>query len=318
VLFSLVFVGGQLISDIKTFGTAVSSAALTWDEQVLFTYNTSNPAAITHWWLTGAPNIGNAIIRFYIDGDTTATIELRLDMAAGIGFFDNSAPWGNSLIGKGAHTGGVFNNIRIPFYKNIKITLQQPRTSNQGVFWFIVRGAVNMPIKIGDLFLPAGARLRVLQINNTFAPLDKIDVIDYSVGPGALLMWTLQVASGSWNFLEGCVRCYIDNGPKMLLSSGTEDYFDSAFYFDAGPYTLPVSGLTHKGQDGNAPFAIEVSAYRFHIMDPIAWKSNFKLVWRNGDTVDPKNGQKCIDDNGNVVGNPTTSMVNTYAWVYLW
>jgi len=303
---------------IKTFGTAISSAPLTWNEQNLFNYTASNPAAITHWWFTGGPDVDNVILRFYIDGESTASIQLSIDMAVGIGFDDDTAPWGNALIGKGARTGGVYNNIRIPFQRQIRITCQQPTYEPQGGFYFIVRGAENIPIYIGDLVVPSTARLQVLKIVNvTYNPLDLVNVVTYAGGPGALLMWTLSVASGNLNFLEGCVRAYIDGGAKMLLSSGTEDYFDSAYYFDGGRFTFQVSGLTHDAS-ANGPFGTTLSAYRFHTQDPIVWQNTFQLVWRNGDTVNPQNGQKCIDDNGNTVGNPTKSIVNTYAWVYTW
>jgi len=136
--------------------------------------------------------------------------------------------------------------------------------------------------------------------------------VDVSGKGGLLLLTTLSVASGNLNFLEGCVRCFIDGGPQMLLSSGTEDYFDSAFYFNAGGYQLPNAGLTHLITGPPT----QVTAYRFHILDPIVWKTSFKLVWRNGDTVEPSNGQKCINDNGTIAGSPTNSNVTSYPWVY--
>eukprot|EP01087_Luapelamoeba_hula_P022529 TRINITY_DN8097_c0_g1_i1.p1 TRINITY_DN8097_c0_g1~~TRINITY_DN8097_c0_g1_i1.p1 ORF type:complete len:334 (+),score=55.44 TRINITY_DN8097_c0_g1_i1:114-1115(+) len=306
-------------SQVRTFGTSISSAALTHNEQELFSYNVvgNNGAAITHWWLTGAPTVDNLRMRFYVDGETIPSIDIPLDFAVGIGFDDEAAPWGTDLIGKGATTGGVFNNIRIPFFKSIRITCQQPTSNPTGVFWWIVRGAEGvLPITVGNVELPPTAKLSVMAIRNvTYNPLAIIDVASVSNKGGALLMWTLSVASGTLNFLEGCVRCFIDNGPKMLLSSGTEDYFDSAFYFNAGTYRMPVSGLTHIKLNPGA-FGTTLSAYRFHTTDPVVWQSKFVLQWRNGDTIDPKNGQKCIDDSGTVVGRPTVSMVNSYVWLY--
>eukprot|EP01087_Luapelamoeba_hula_P003995 TRINITY_DN13963_c0_g1_i1.p1 TRINITY_DN13963_c0_g1~~TRINITY_DN13963_c0_g1_i1.p1 ORF type:complete len:350 (+),score=48.67 TRINITY_DN13963_c0_g1_i1:253-1302(+) len=306
-------------AQVRTFGTAISSAPLTHNEQELFLYNVvgENGAAITHWWFTGGPEVNNVRMRFYIDGETTASIDIPLDYAAGIGFDDQTAPWGTEMIGKGATSGGVFNNIRIPFFKTIRITCQQPTSDPTGTFWWIVRGAEGvLPITIGNVELPATAKLSVMAIRNvTYSPLDIIDVATVTKNGGALAMWTLSVASGTINFIEGCVRCYIDKGPKMLLSSGTEDYFDSAFTFNAGPFRLPVSGCTHIKQ-GSGPFGNTMSAYRFHNTDPIIWHSDFVLQWRNGDTLDPKNGQKCIDDSGTSVGRPAASMVNSFVWLY--
>jgi len=69
--------------------------------------------------------------------------------------------------------------------------------------------------------------------------------------------------------------------PGTLLSTGMEDYFDSAFGFDTGRFHGPVSGCTHRkgGMPPNLAHsgdpdcftsgsAMEVSAYRFHEEDP--------------------------------------------------
>jgi hypothetical protein len=47
--------------------------------------------------------------------------------------------------------------------------------------------------------------------------------------------------------------------PGTLMSTGTEDYFDSGWYFDAGEFRLPVSGFTHLDNSNNE---IKWSAYR--------------------------------------------------------
>lgn len=102
--------------------------------------------------------------------------------------------------------------------------------------------------------------------------------------------------------------------PGTILSTGTEDYFDSAWYFNAGEFHLPVAGFTHLETTGG----IKWSAYRFHEMDPLIFNNGFKLVWRNGDTVDPS-GIKCMmETGGGIVGTPTASNVTSYAWVYTW
>ena len=103
-------------------------------------------------------------------------------------------------------------------------------------------------------------------------------------------------------------------------------------YFDAGQFYFPVSGFTHLDQSSG----ITWSAYRcapirivavtshlhsdsFHEMDPLMFNAGFKLVWRNGDTVDPATGLKCFTEvGGNVAGNPTASNVLSYSWVYTW
>lgn len=102
----------------------------------------------------------------------------------------------------------------------------------------------------------------------------------------------------------------------LLISTGTEDYFISAYYFNAGQFRLPNSGYTHFK---SANSTVELSAYRFHTADPLVFTNGAKLTWRNGDATDPATGLKClIETGGNVVGSPTAANVLAYAWVYTW
>lgn len=131
-------------------------------------------------------------------------------------------------------------------------------------------------------------------------------------------MHTLYVKSTNLNFLEGCYHQYTPYNqgfPGTVLSTGTEDYFDSGWYFNAGGFRLPVAGMTHLVADSTKAI---VSAYRFHDEDPLPFEDGFKFVWRNGDTVDPA-GRKCfMQTGGAVVGSPGVSNLTSYAWVYVW
>ena len=119
--------------------------------------------------------------------------------------------------------------------------------------------------------------------------------------------------------MEGCFHLYDDqhsDWPGMLMSTGMEDYFDSAFYFNGGDFHAPVSGSTHQVQTGNRT---EWSGYRFHEMDPIVFSDGIRFQWRNGDVTDPATGLKCtLKAGGKVCGNPQPSEFKSYAWVYTW
>ena len=90
----------------------------------------------------------------------------------------------------------------------------------------------------------------------------------------------------------------------------------SAYYFNAGPFHGPNSGLTHINASKSP---VTLSAYRFHIADPLVFSDGFKLVWRNGDATDPATGLKCtIETGGNINGSPQVANVTTYTWTYVW
>lgn len=78
--------------------------------------------------------------------------------------------------------------------------------------------------------------------------------------------------SSPMNFLEGDFRGVID-GSLAIRGTGTEDYFDSAFYFEAGPFGFPFAQAW--GIDASAG---HVSACRWHILgDAIDYKKSFDL-----------------------------------------
>lgn len=210
---------------------------------------------------------------------------------------------------------------RIPFERSIRITGKLPAgTSGSKVIWVIVRGTENLVTSFQGFQLPPTARLLLQKIENQkYNPLSWVSIASVPSGQGLLLSHTLAIASGNLNFLEGCYHAYTPYNqtfPGLIVSTGTEDYFDSAFYFNAGQFHFEVSGYTHFKQLSQT--SLEWSAYRMHDLDPIFFNNGFRFEWRNGDVVDDR-GFKCIvDQGGHVVGSPTESTVSSYAWVYVW
>jgi len=277
---------------------------------------------VTHFWTT-APNPGldNTLFRYYIDGETTASIQFYPSMACGVGSNDVTAPWGTRWFGKGAADGAWFNNFRIPFQQRIRVTVQNTMGVQVDGFYLIVRGQLLKPsdsIVIGNIPIPSTARMNLQIFNQTVPPLAWVPIASVPSGSGLFFMHTISVAAADLNFLEGCYHQYApfnQSFPGTLLSTGTEDYFDSAWYFNAGQFRMEVSGFTHMNSTSKV---ITWSAYRFHEMDPLPFDSGFQLVWRNGDMLD-KSGLKCmVQENGAVVGTPSAAAVLVYAWVYTW
>ena len=165
-----------------------------------------------------------------------------------------------------------------------------------------------------------------MRTNTTLAPLEFVDLAsadrcgEKGWRDGMVFMTSMAVASSkNFNFMEGCFHYYDEQRaafPGMLLSTGMEDFFDSAFYFDAGAFHLPVSGNTHMTNDDDS---YQWSGYRFFEMDPIVFSDGFRFQWRNGDVTDPATGLKCtLDQGGATCGDPQPSHVEAYTWVYMW
>jgi hypothetical protein len=301
-----------------TFGTALAGFGLPVSETWVFSWFVApgDFGVMQHFWTTAPnPTENDVIIRYYVDGEKNASIAFQPSLACGVGFGDTQAPWGTKWFGKGAADGGYFWNFRVPFQKSIIVTAEHTVKPNGG-FYMIVRGSTNSQIVIGDYRVPTTAKLLQFTNNAAFNALDFVPIAALSSGAGIFFMHTIAVRSGNMNFLEGCYHLMYpgQDFPGTLLSSGTEDYFDSGWYFNAGQFHLPVSGFTHL----NTSDGVSWSAYRFHEMDPIVFTNGFQMLWRNGDMLDPA-GIKClIKDGGRIVGTPTVSEVQTYAWVYTW
>lgn len=310
----------------QTIGTGMSQAKLTQEETLLYEHNsTADTAYLNHFWTAGSPGVDYATFRYYVDGEQTPSIVFIPSLACGVGFDDQTAPWGTRWLGKGANATGWFHNIQVPF-KSLRITFQKRSGDKNGVIWTIVRGIENAPLRVGALELPTAARLQLQVTERTLRPLEFVDVARVPAPKsGVVFLHSMAVASGNWNFMEGCYHLFAPAAsapwPGQLLSTGMEDYYDSAFYFNGGNFHAPVSGSTHKrrrtAKEGGGT---EWSGYRVHEMDPLAFSGGGAIMrWRNGDVTDEATGLKCtLETGGKTVGEPTSSNVSAYAWVYVW
>lgn len=179
-----------------------------------------------------------------------------------------------------------------------------------------------MPLSVGAFQIPISSRLRVYKQDKTLAPLEFVTLANTTNKSGMLFLVTFDVQSETPTFMEGCVRANIDNSNEtMFLSSGTEDFFLSAFYFDRGEYHGFHSGLTFLASKPST----QIIAYKFFIDDPVLFRKSFRLIWRNFEEIGGENGcpgQFPANKNGEGsplrVGKPAKARIQSYAWVYEW
>jgi len=243
--------------------------------------------------------------------------------AALVGNNDPSAPWDNEFFGKNSKFGGWHMNLLIPFSKSIRVTLQLPPEFTNTRAFAMVRGVENMPLKVGSVPLPMSARLRTyLKTSVNLPVLELHEMADIKNGNGRLLGTMIDISTadnGTLNSLEGCWHAYFPGTqyaewPGLLLGTGAEDYPESAYYFNAGPYRGPTSGLTVMAPNQHG--ISRISFYKLHHRDPIFFSNGFRFEWRNGDVTDPKTGEKCITIAGTTIGKPGISNVTTIVYIY--
>ena len=310
--------GAAAAQSWRTIGTGLSQAKLTATESLLFEHNASagSLAVLNHFWAAGSDGVDNTTFRYYIDGEAVPSVVFTPALACGVGFGDQAAPWGSKWLGKGAKSTGWFHNIQVPFQR-IRITYQKHAADADGRIWMILRGLEGVSVRVGPLELPTTARLQLQVTQKTLQPLEFIDIASVAApASGVIFLHSMAVSSGNYNFMEGCYHLFTPNDaawPGQLLSTGMEDYYDSAFYFNGGPFHNPVAGSTHMANGR------QWSGYRVHEMDPLAFHGGVRMRWRNGDVTDPSTGLKCtLASGGTTVGAPTASNVTAYAWVYVW
>jgi hypothetical protein len=298
---------------MRTFGNALKSFPVAArHEQLLFNFSSApvNPAphVITEQWysLFGGehpydPNI-DARIRIYIDDEVSPSLDFQLFFAHTVGVqncvddvcSDPRVPWSSQEVQHMAHAGALKNRYRIPFTHSIRITATLP---SAGIIYYYCRGMTHLPVTVGDLQLPDNARLRLHKNwNVSLAPLAQLDLVPPRRNSSGLLYATIWSAESEFiGFMEGCVRATPDAQPTIFLSSGTEDYFESANFFNAGhpvdatPGAFPWPNKTMQDRNnvftsagaasapesgvgylhGTNPTNYSMSAYKFHISDPI-------------------------------------------------
>eukprot|EP01013_Petalomonas_cantuscygni_P004821 TRINITY_DN1525_c0_g1_i1.p1 TRINITY_DN1525_c0_g1~~TRINITY_DN1525_c0_g1_i1.p1 ORF type:complete len:464 (-),score=59.83 TRINITY_DN1525_c0_g1_i1:458-1789(-) len=325
-----------LSSKVRSFGYSIKEGQLPTSIPVLiFEHNCSAPPcvitqlhfpdAIGHDWAVVSVNV-------YVDGDadahrkaslvssasTTTSLSFTLSDLAALNPISQTpsdgSPFGTPLFGKTASVGGIYSTIRIPFSTSIRITMAAPAARGSRLFWSIVRGVEATPTILGDYTLPAGARLRHSVINPThFAPLEFVNMLDVPSGhDAAVVRVSVAGSSSTFHFLEACMRMMDTaqgttrpanlTGAATYLSSGAEDYFLSAYYFDEGMFQTSQSGLTSfvrpssrrpehatpsRATGGVAMDAdpYVMSAYKVHDRDPLFFRDGGSLVFRVGETV---------------------------------
>ena len=109
-----------------------------------------------------------------------------------------------------------------------------------------MRGARDLPLNIGGYQLPSTARLELQKTSRTLGALEVANLTRVPTGNGMQFMLTMAVSSPSPTFLEGCFHAYAPPDqafPGTVLSTGTEDYFDSGWDFASGVYRGSDAGL---------------------------------------------------------------------------
>ncbi|MBL7178327.1 MAG: DUF2961 domain-containing protein [Desulfobacteraceae bacterium] len=262
------------------------------------------PGLITHIWTTcDEMSYRDCILRFYYDGEKIPSIEVPYG-----DFFCNG--WGvrtNILsMPVNVNPSGGFNSYwPIPFKASIKITVENQRKGAIQFFFYQIDYLLQ-DIPEDSLYLHAQwRRENPLPYGEEYTIVD--DIKGRGRFSGVYIAWG-QNNNRWWG--EGEVKFYID-GDKAYptyCGTGTEDYFGGAWCFNNEKkdgyetYSAPYLGYPQLIMpDGKDIANMRHGLYRWHIVDPIFFKNDFKatiqaLGWRGPDGSDRFNRYLQLQD----------------------
>ncbi|MFB3902372.1 MAG: DUF2961 domain-containing protein [Acidobacteriota bacterium] len=104
-----------------------------------------------------------------------------------------------------------------------------------------------------------------------------------STGTGKFVGMTLNAQGITPWMLEGDEVAWVD-GELMpsIHGTGTEDYFNAAWYFQGGPFHLAFHGAPMLELRPSPGQPVRASLYRFHLLDPIFFQERIRLLLEHG------------------------------------
>ena len=245
------------------------------------------PGAVRRWWITLAPRNNveiqrQCIVRCYWDGETEPSVECPVSDFFGLGFGE----WKDFQSAPLNMTSGGYNCYwPMPFKKSCKITLENRSKVHLDALYYNLDILTQKKAPKEPLYFHAQFRRTRTQRGK---PVTLLEATGRGHYVGTVLSMQFLSRRGI-TFLEGDEQVTID-GEKTpsILGTGTEDYFSSGWYYDTGAYSALYHGCPIK-DDAKG----RISAYRFHIEDPIPFTKSIAFNIEHGGRNDVPPADYC-------------------------
>lgn len=229
---------------------------------------------VHRFWITIAPRtdvsiLSQVILRMYWDDDQYPSVESPIGAFFGVGFGEQkdyiSLPMNET-------SGGYNCYWPMPFHKSARWTLTNGSDKELGAFYYNIDYTALKS-------LPRDVRHFHAQFRreNPTTPAKNYTILD-TTGAGQYVGTALFMSGRNLVFLEGNEMVYVDGSTiPTIEGTGTEDYFSSGWYFDRGTYSAPYHGVVIKEER-----PARISAYRWHIEDPIPFTKSIRFTIEHG------------------------------------
>ncbi|MEA4890319.1 MAG: glycoside hydrolase family 172 protein [Clostridiaceae bacterium] len=245
------------------------------------------PGAIQHIWMTPTGRWRDAILRIYWDGGSTPSVECPIGDFFACGWNEYAAVTSLPVC---VNPGSAFNCYwEMPFQQKCRMTMTNQGTENLTLFYQIDYTLTDVP-EDAAYFHAQFRRVNPLPYHSVCTIVDGIRGQGQYVG--TYLAWGVN-NNGWWG--EGEIKFYLDGDRDFptICGTGTEDYFCGSYNFENPKthqyqeFSTPYSGLAQVIRpDGLYRSQTRFGLYRWHIMDPIRFRTDLKVTiqalgWRS-------------------------------------
>ncbi|MDF2440743.1 MAG: hypothetical protein JWN98_1727 [Abditibacteriota bacterium] len=235
---------------------------------------------LRRWWTTIAPRNNRAIqrqliVRCWWDDETEPSVEVPISDFFGMGFGE----WRDYQSLPLNMTSGGYNCYwPMPFGRRARIEVENRSKEPVVSFYYNIDIETQPAMPSEGLYFHAQFR-RARTVRNQ--PVTLLEATGRGHYVGTLL--SMQPYRGrSLGYLEGDERIFIDGEREpSIIGTGTEDYFNSGWYYDTGVYSAPYHGITIKDEANG-----RVNTYRWHIEDVIPFTRSLRFDIEHGGVND--------------------------------
>lgn len=227
---------------------------------------------IRRLWITVASRdphyLRDLALEMYWDGETTPSVLAPLGDFFGNGFDRRHY----AALPMGMSSGGFYCYLPMPFRKQARIVIRNGTGLPVDAFYY------NIDLVRRDHLPPHTATFHAWWHRDARTTAAAPHLVLAAHGAGQLVGISLNAESytGDLGFLEGDEIYHVD-GEFRGQGTGTEDYFNSGWYFDQGPFAAPFHGLILKDDTLG-----RIAAYRWHILDPIPFHDSIRVELEHG------------------------------------
>ncbi len=257
----------------------------------------AGPGVIQHIWFTvtdhgprGRTVLRDLVLRIYWDGEPQPSVETPLG-----DFFANGHAMRcdiDSLPIAVNPSGGMNSYWPMPFARSARVTVTNEHGESIGGFFYQITYALTEVAAEAARFHAQWRRENTVAYHKEYTILDAVKGQGHYVG--TYLAWA-QLSTGWWG--EGEVKFYVDgDGPHpTICGTGTEDYVGGAWCFADRTYSKAFLGYPLRYAEAGQ--IIKHGLYRWHVPDPIRFKSDLRVTIQDlGFTPQPTGYEPLTDD----------------------